>query len=152
MKDIDIAENAYKNGYEKGRAEALRYSSPGIPLSKEEQIKEMAQLMCHNEDGRLCDSFPCSLCPTKSLAEVLYNVGYRREIDVAAAIIAEIEPIFMSGCLSLDAYTAWKKLHSEIYGRKRGNKMIECTTLQVIALCFSCFSLGFSIGMLIFGR
>ena len=116
MKDIDIAENAYKNGYEKGRAEALRYSSPGIPLSKEEQIKEMAQLMCHNEDGRLCDSFPCSLCPTKSLAEVLYNVGYRREIDVAAAIIAEIEPIFMSFCTNLEAYTAWKNFTAKYTG------------------------------------
>ena len=109
-------EQAFKHGYEKGRAEALRYSSPGIPLSKEEQIKEMAQLMCFNEDGRLCDNFPCSSCPVHNLAEILYNVGYRRDIDVAATVIAEIEPIFMSGCLSLDAYTAWKNLTDKYKG------------------------------------
>jgi hypothetical protein len=53
-------------------------------LSKEKQIEEMARCICERDDGDICtlDSKSCDCkCTSGSIAELLYDRGYRKQSE-----------------------------------------------------------------------
>lgn len=59
------------------------------------QIEQMARVICERDtDGDICtlDRKKCDCkCTSGSIAELLYDRGYRRQDEVAKEIFAEIE-------------------------------------------------------------
>lgn len=56
-------------------------------MSKEKQIEEMARCICERDDGDICtlDRKQCDCkCTSGSIAELLYERGYRKQSEVVS--------------------------------------------------------------------
>lgn len=80
-------------------------------MSKEKEIQEMAEVIncmdernAHYYDKHMqeCEAF----ADAENIAKALYNAGYRKEIDVAEEIFAELDRV--SPIMPYNAYIALK--------------------------------------------
>lgn len=80
-----------------------------------EEIEEMTEVLCAIEcKGMKCDSCDHYGCEYSSLAEALYNVGYRRASDVAREIFAELETKAPWFCENQTAYEHFNEELAEL--------------------------------------
>lgn len=64
-------------------------------MNREKQIEEMARCICERDDGDICtlDSKSCDCkCTSGSIAELLYDRGYRKQSDLTPCDVCRFNP------------------------------------------------------------
>ena len=102
-------------------------------MNKEKQIEEMAILIaaqkgygCNEKDrcDMSCQVFKVGCIPYEA-AQILYNAGYRKQIEVAREIISEFKTTVKNRMLKLGIYTAVINRTLELVEKKLTEKYTE---------------------------